>query len=115
MPDVLCGVCAVAKSEPGTSELATEVSKGRQLEREDIVARESFTQRVRDDELAAGRASRLLRLRCGAASSVTNGKIPIVGNIVRSCCMPGPSQTTRRRAFVASPRISALRSECDSR
>ena len=31
-----------------------EVSKGRELEREDMVARESFAQQVRDDELAAG-------------------------------------------------------------
>ena len=54
VPDVLCGVCSVATSEPGTSEFAVEVSKGRELEREDMVARESFAQQVRDDELAAG-------------------------------------------------------------
>ena len=54
VPDVLCGVCSVATPEPGTSELAVEVSEGRELEREDIVARESFAQQVRDDELAAG-------------------------------------------------------------
>ena len=47
-------MCSVAKVEPDTPEFAVEVSKGRQLERKDIVARESFAQQVRDDELAAG-------------------------------------------------------------
>ena len=53
VPDVLCGVCSIC-AVPGTSEFAAEVSKGRELERKDIAARESFAQQVRDDELAAG-------------------------------------------------------------
>ena len=108
-------MCAVAKSEPGTYEFAMEVSKGHQLEREDIVARESFAQQVRDDELAARESLPSITESLRSSLIGDQWKDPDCGKACTQLLHAGPVADD---AVPGTRRLSsgfASRSGCDSR